>query len=607
MAKSPLAVKRKATLSAYEPSLREKAAILGEKGFKVITGREPGYEARENINRYTGLLDMLDLPGIALSADDFKRNLASKQYAAAAGDIAGLAVGAIPIAGGALKKGAKKVVKEGVEGAGQLIERYGAEYVPEIADRVATQLQKLGADIKVGSPYKTSHGTSIYISPKDESIYHAEGLNVPQVRISDHSGGWGERRGPGKPIGFDLATPKTEEEIQTAITNIINSGKSFYDIPGAKSDIAKATELAIKNAKITNQNKALEAYEKNIKNGSKNNRKSAMAQARVYDKDFVPPNTPEDLAAKYADPKSVSIEDWQWRPQEDVRADLGDLSEVPPHVVDFGNFMAEQSGKAAKGQMSPRDLIKAYGITRSSIQRQAIPLATAEKRGLKLDQLGLDMVRPEGAFAEWMGTPAGQAYLDAAERGVVHGSAIEDLTKKFAPFGFQNTLGDNLTWAAENLPQHGGYVPEAIAAAREGSGLPADWSDFVRKNLHGIDAAKAGFVGSMLGRGDLPTLDARQLVLQTGRPSKEGAKYQSRRGGLGSVEGVKRLSGRMSDLNLSLPEELRPYYQHLAHHSVWDKVGDEVNTHADLMNAMRNYAKGGPVEGDNLVDKYEVR
>lgn len=423
MAKSPLAVKRKSTLSAYEPSLREKAAILGEKGFKAVMGREPGYEARDTINRYTGLLDLFNAPGMALSADDARRNLKSKQYGAAAGDLAALAVGAIPIAGGALKGGAKKVVKEGVE----------------------------------------------------------------------------------------------------------------------------------------------------------------------------------KLAAKYADPQSKAIEDWQWRPQEDVRGDLGDLSEVPPHVVDFGNFMAEQSGKAAKGQMSPRDLIKAYGITRSSIQRQALPLATAEKYGLKLDQLGLDMVRPEGAFAEWMGTPAGQAYLDAAERGVVHDKAIKDLTEKFASFGFQNTLGENLAWAAENLPQHGGYVPEAVAAAREGAGSPADWSDFVRKNLHGIDAAKAGFVGSMLGRGDLPTLDARQLVLQTGRPSKEGAKYQSRRGGLGSVEGVKRLSGRMSDLNLKLPEELRPYYQHLAHHSVWDKVGDEVNTHADLMNAMRNYAEGG------LVRKYKVR
>jgi hypothetical protein len=127
MAKSPLAVKRKATLSAYEPSLREKAAILGEKGFKAVTGREPGYEARENINRYTGLLDLFNAPGMALSADDARRNIQSKQYGAAAGDIAGLAVGAIPIVGGALKKGAKKVVKEGVEGAGELAAKYLTE------------------------------------------------------------------------------------------------------------------------------------------------------------------------------------------------------------------------------------------------------------------------------------------------------------------------------------------------------------------------------------------------------------------------------------------------------------------------------------------------
>jgi hypothetical protein len=124
MAKSPLAVKRKSTLSAYKPSLREKAAILGEKGFKAVMGREPGYEARENINRYTGLLDLLDVPGMALSADDARRNIQSKQYGAAAGDIAALAVGAIPIAGGALKGGAKKAVKEGVEGAADLVKRY---------------------------------------------------------------------------------------------------------------------------------------------------------------------------------------------------------------------------------------------------------------------------------------------------------------------------------------------------------------------------------------------------------------------------------------------------------------------------------------------------
>lgn len=124
MAKSPLSVRRPSTLSAYKPSLREQAAILGEKGFKALTGREPGYEARENINRYTGLLDLLEVPGAVLSANEAARNIKSKQYGAAAGDIAGLAAGAIPIAGGALKKGAKKVVEEGVEGVSRLLTKY---------------------------------------------------------------------------------------------------------------------------------------------------------------------------------------------------------------------------------------------------------------------------------------------------------------------------------------------------------------------------------------------------------------------------------------------------------------------------------------------------
>jgi hypothetical protein len=48
---------------------------------------------------------------------------------------------------------------------------------------------------------------------------------------------------------------------------------------------------------------------------------------------------------------------------------------------------------------------------------------------------------------------------------------------------------------------------------------------------------------------------------------------------------------------LALPDDLAPYYQHLAHHTVWDKAGNEATTHADLMNAMRNYATGGAVSG----------
>lgn len=306
------------------------------------------------------------------------------------------------------------------------------------------------------------------------------------------------------------------------------------------------------------------------------------------------------LAAKvenYVDPPSNAIADWDWRALKDVRQDLGDLSAVSPEAVEFGRFMQEKNQQAMRG-MEPRDLLKAYGITRSSIQRQARPLATAERGGLELGQLGLDMVRPEGAFSEWLGTPAGQAYLDAAQRGQVRTDALEDLQTKFSPFGFQNKLAEDLEWAAQNLPQESSRMSDLLISTPGEAGGIADYRDFIRDKVRGVAAPKAGFVGSMLGRGDLPTFDARQIILNTGRPTEEATSYLSRRKGTGGIEAVDRLVGRLSALGLEIPPDLAPYYQHLAHHSVWDKASDETTTHADLMNAMRNYYAGGAVTKD---------
>ena len=179
MAKSPLSVKRPSTLSAYKPSLREQAAILGEKGFKALTGREPGYEARENINRYTGLLDLLEVPGAVLSANEAARNIKSKQYGAAAGDIAGLAAGAIPIAGGALKKGAKKVVEEGVEGAGRLIEKYDLNKILKSSPEPAEYIEKGSEQFVFSDP--TSGGRMAVVTrptgPRSASVID---LHVPE-------------------------------------------------------------------------------------------------------------------------------------------------------------------------------------------------------------------------------------------------------------------------------------------------------------------------------------------------------------------------------------------------------------------------------------------
>ena len=72
----------------------------------------------------------------------------------------------------------------------------------------------------------------------------------------------------------------------------------------------------------------------------------------------------------YRDPKTTKIEDWPWRPLEQVQASLGGMREVPDYIQGgFGQFMNEQAGRAQRGEMTPRDLIKAYTIAQASIAR----------------------------------------------------------------------------------------------------------------------------------------------------------------------------------------------------------------------------------------------
>lgn len=297
----------------------------------------------------------------------------------------------------------------------------------------------------------------------------------------------------------------------------------------------------------------------------------------------------------YQDPETSHISEWNWRPLEDVRSDLGYMREIPSHVLKFGDFMDEIARKASEQGLTPRDLIKAYTITRSSIQRRAAKTDKVRQAGLPLPDFHDEMIRPEGAFGEWLHTPAGQAYLDAAEKGQVHHGAIEDAVRVMAPFGkHEKDIPDALAWAAAHLPGNESRVSELIHAGRLKASHPAEWRDFT-SGIRGIGPSKSGFYASLLGRGDQPTLDARQIILHTGRPTKEATRFLSRKGGAGGVEAVNRLTARQEAMGLGLPERLSPYYQHLAHHAVWDQAGGDETTHEDVMRSMRHAASGGAI------------
>jgi len=294
-------------------------------------------------------------------------------------------------------------------------------------------------------------------------------------------------------------------------------------------------------------------------------------------------------AAKYRDPAATKIADWNWRPLADVRQEVP-ITAVPDYIqAGFGQFMKEQAKRAAANGLTDRDLLKAYLITQSSVGRGGLSHSTATKAGLKVPYA--TEVRPEGAFATWLGSPAGQRYLDAAQRGELDPKSMEDIRSKFAPFGKQNDLVDKMTGAVTAMPTMSPRLNEAI------SGSPEAYRDFAEE-LNGIAAAKSGFIGSLLGRGDLPTFDARQIGLHTSGMPMPTASAESmlRRGnGQGGREAVDRLAARQRAMGLDIDPSLDPHYQHLTHHAVWDALGGEKTTHQDLIDAMKNYAGGGPI------------
>jgi len=288
----------------------------------------------------------------------------------------------------------------------------------------------------------------------------------------------------------------------------------------------------------------------------------------------------------YKDPTTKRIEDWEWKPIEEVTAKLDYPTQVPDYIQGgYGSFMNEQAKRAAKNELNARDLLKAYGITRASVNRGGLSYDTATKAGLKVPRTQ-ELVRPEGAFSEWLGSPLGQQYLKSAERGEINPQALKDIQRKFSPFGMPNQLASDLSWAAQNLPQKSVGLSEKMLSD------PSVYRPF-SKEMVGIGPAKSGFMASMLGRGDFPTFDARQINLHTRGGGKEAQKYAKRGKGQGGEEAVERLAERQKAMGLELDPSLDPFYQHLTHHAIWDKIGDSQTTHDDVIKAMKNYKQGG--------------
>ena len=274
----------------------------------------------------------------------------------------------------------------------------------------------------------------------------------------------------------------------------------------------------------------------------------------------------------------------KWRKVSDVKTEIG-LDALPRHIIPFATFMRTMADKAANGGLTSRDLIKAYTIARSSMNRGAVTTSRIKDAGLVLPENFVDdKIRPEGAFGYWLLSPMGQRYLNDAEVAIVNAEAVADAVKVMAPFGTQNALGKDLERAAGgDLHTRLPAMAAAIAKAATGKNAVKDWQD-ATDNLFGVREAKKGFLGSLLGFGQLPTFDARQININVKPDSKEDTLRA-----LSSVKArdvVAKLARRMDALSLTMDPEYAPFYQHLAHHAVWDAVGGTETTHSDVMESM---------------------
>lgn len=290
---------------------------------------------------------------------------------------------------------------------------------------------------------------------------------------------------------------------------------------------------------------------------------------------------------------------------------------LPRHVRPYANYMVSRQGV----EPSVREIVKAYATTRSSVQRGARATAQVcarypEYRPLRR-MIEREDARPEDVFAVLLFSPAGKQYLDAAERGEFDSKAAREITDRMRCFGLDETLHRDLKYAVE-LGARRAEIAEALKLG------PESWVSYVRDRIKGVSAAKAGFIAALLGRGDVPTFDAREINLWR-KKTKKKALSKTQRRELGcevvrTAKGAERFTGmrngkpdrrckpspkfnakledviayreKIRDYPLALSAEHEPFREHLVHHALWDAYPDEggkqsKTTHGSVIRAMQ--------------------
>ena len=284
----------------------------------------------------------------------------------------------------------------------------------------------------------------------------------------------------------------------------------------------------------------------------------------------------------------------------------------PEHLDGVIDFLTTQRQRVRAGEMTRRDIVKAWVMTVMSMQSGAID---ATKLAQKLASQGLDIplgadfiaplrsgkpgIRPEEAAAAWLFSPDGQKFLDAMDGGVFDADAYKSLVAVRKSFG-NAAATRNLGLPGKQMTLVDIEEIDALVSAINAAGKSGD-TDAMSKavlSMKGIGTGKEGFIKHLLGFGDSPTIDAVEINLWlTGRGDVGSLKTKSaqlardvknRFSSKVVSETIKRrITQRLKGLQKSgitegVDDDIAP---HILHHWLWDRAKDLETTHKGMYKA----------------------
>jgi hypothetical protein len=306
------------------------------------------------------------------------------------------------------------------------------------------------------------------------------------------------------------------------------------------------------------------------------------------------------------------------------------LAEYPAYLDKVANVILTQRQKLLDGKMPVRDVAKAYILTQGSIGSDFRYKDVLEKdlkaAGLTWnsgsDSISLfeenGKIRPEELTAWWLGTPNGKLALNDLEKGIVNEAAFNELETIRRSYGKNNFRLNSVFGNRKDTGFQYGEKPakknqfnlaniaELTQAINETKGDNEKLQNLLTR-VNGISEGKKGFIGHMLGIGNMPTVDAVELNFWfTGKGEAnikdlDQIKAQTITAIRENISALnedvyREISGRIKELseqisqkypNVKIPEEAM---QHVLHHWIWDKARASATTHTGMYQALGQYS-----------------